>query len=312
MKRRALFVDSFAPPILEQHLAIDAALDSASDSAIDGRLGDGGSVQVVVDAAPTSCPLPQGVRTRLLRTIHPEATVERLSGAFRGGLQPDRFPVHVTEATAAVRRDPVANWDLFHEHTKALLTVRVCCVGAESTGKTTLVGALAQRHNTHQIHEYGRGYTVEKQQAGTNDHWTTSDFVEIAEQQQRLEDAAAVGAGPLLFCDTDAMTTALWHERYQGSVSAEVVTLGRMRTYDLFVLCDVDIPWERDDIRLGENTRGAMHTRFLHELQTQRAEPWILVSGTVEERVDRVNEAVVALGLLQPSSMYRPSRFRQR
>ena len=68
-----------------------------------------------------------------------------------------------------------------------------------------------------------------------------ADFVEIARAQQRLEDDAAIDTGPLLFCDTDAMTTALWYERYQGYRSAEIEELGRMRTYDLFVLCDIDI-----------------------------------------------------------------------
>ena len=58
-----------------------------------------------------------------------------------------------------------------------------------------------------------------KKESGTNELWTTEDFVRIATERQRLEDEASIGAGPLLFCDTDAMTTGLWHERYERAVA---------------------------------------------------------------------------------------------
>lgn len=221
-------------------------------------------------------------------------------------------PIRFEELTRAVQRDPAGQWSLLHGLTKAELTIRVCFVGAESTGKSTLVRALAAKHNTHQIHEFGRDYTLMKQDEGTNDHWTTDDFIVIAKRQQELEDEAAIDSGPLLFCDTDAMTTALWHERYLKARSREVEQIGRQRTYDLFVLCDIDIEWERDEIRLGADTRSGMHKRLLEELTSVRNEPWILVSGSVEQRVARVEAAIDELGLLTAASMYAPARFANR
>jgi nicotinamide riboside kinase len=200
-------------------------------------------------------------------------------------------------------------WEFFSPEERARLTVRVCCVGAESTGKSTLVQALAERHHTTSMHEYGRDYTVAKKDAGTNDSWDLGDFIRIAEVQQQMEDAAAREAGPLLFCDTDAMSTDLWCERYLGARNEAVNRLARSRRYDLFVLCDIDIPWEADGIRLGAESRAAMHQRFVEVLSTERPEPWMLVSGEVLDRMDQVDAEIARLDLLSPTRMHALDRF---
>ena len=184
--------------------------------------------------------------------------------------------------------------------------VRICCVGAESTGKSTLVRALAERHGGAFVPEFGRDYTLRKQLAGTNDHWDTADFVTIAVEQQRLEDASE--PCELLFCDTDAMSTDLWHERYLGSRSAAVNAIARMRTYDLFVLCDIDVPWEADQIRLGADTRAAMHQRLLDVIAVERPEPMLVVSGDLASRMELVAAEIDRLGLLDPG--YERARWR--
>lgn len=290
------FFDAFAPPIVPQHELIESA-------ALEGP------VHLIIDPDSALCPLPVRTRTKLLRLVHPTATVLVDQGSVTESLRRASAPFRFEAQTRAVQRDPVQQWSLFHAWTKAELVIRICCIGAESTGKSTLVQALAEKHNTHQIHEFGRDYTVTKQNEGTNDHWTTEDFIAIANRQQELEDAAAVDSGPMLFCDTDAMTTALWHERYLKIRSREVDEIGRKRTYDLFVLCDIDIPWEHDSIRLGADTRASMHKRFLEELTLVRTEPWILASGNVEQRMARVEGAIAELGLLTARSLYAPARF---
>lgn len=279
------FGDVFAPPTRAQH----ALLAPEAVVLIDDR-------QVV------NCGVPLEIRTGWLRAVHPSLDVR--VGVGRP------LPESVRAEALLVRADPIGRWSSMHPLVQAGLTVRVCVVGAESTGKTTLVDTMAGRHSTHRIGEYGRDYTVDKKAAGTNDHWETEDFVRIALEQQRLEDEAAIGAGPLFFCDTDAMTTGLWHERYQGGASPEVDAIGRMRTYDLFALCDTDIPWEADGIRLGDDTRAAMHERFVDVLTTQRSEPWVLVSGSIDERCATLDAEIERLALLQPAKLFAPWRWR--
>lgn len=287
--------DAFVPPVLAQHEFLR-------------RHSDGPTTLVVGRRGRTDPPISVDARVRWLRSIHPTFTVVSAVGIDARGCG----PVPGGEQAEAVRCDPVSAWSVLHPVVQGALTTRVCVVGAESTGKTTLVRAMSERHATKGVGEFGRDYTIAKKDAGTNDHWTTEDFVRIAEEQQRLEDEAAIGAGPLFFCDTDAMTTGLWHERYQGCSSKVVDGLGRMRTYDLFVLCDTDIPWERDEIRLGTDTRSAMHLRFVEVLSTGRSEPWIIVSGSVKQRMAAVDGEIARLRLLGPGAIYAPTRHHLR
>ncbi len=160
----------------------------------------------------------------------------------------------------------------------------VCLVGAESTGKTTLSQALAGHYDTVWVPEYGRDYTVEKVRKDPSDGWRSEEFTHIAAEQSRREDLAARDANRVLICDTDAMATAIWHERYLETRSEEVEAIAAGRRYDLYILTAADIPWEDDGTRDGEHVRQWMHGRFLEELQ-RRGQPWVLVSGSREQRL---------------------------
>jgi NadR type nicotinamide-nucleotide adenylyltransferase len=199
-------------------------------------------------------------------------------------------------------------WRYVLPEAKVGLARRICLTGAESTGKTTLARRLAEHFDTEWIREYGRDYTVEKIMAGTGGVWETPDFVHIAHMQQHLEDEAARIAGPLLFCDTDALATSLWHERYLGFVDPEVHALADSRQYDLFVLCGDEVAYEHDGVRDTEHQRAWMQERFREELAA-RPEPWIEARGPVEARLDAVVATVERLGLLTPASIFARQRF---
>ena len=71
----------------------------------------------------------------------------------------------------------------------------------------------------------------------------------IARRQQELEDEMARDANRVLFCDTDALTTAMFHEQYMGARAPEVEAIARSRTYDLTFLTADDFPWVDDGTR---------------------------------------------------------------
>ena len=83
---------------------------------------------------------------------------------------------------------------------------RICLLGAESTGKTTLARSLAESYDTVWNPEYGRPYTELGRDPGAP--WTSDEFTHIARIQCWYEDCLAGSARGLLFCDTDAFTTA--------------------------------------------------------------------------------------------------------
>jgi HTH-type transcriptional regulator, transcriptional repressor of NAD biosynthesis genes len=168
---------------------------------------------------------------------------------------------------------------------------RVCVVGAESTGTTSLARDLAKHYQTVWVPEYGRDYTEVRKIDGQRIEWRSEEFVHIALQQQENEDAMAKRASRLLFCDTDALATAIWHERYLGEWSIKVERIADQRKYALYLLTAPDIPFVQDRIRDGELLREWMTDRFRVEL-TRRGHKWAYLSGTFEERMQSAIKAV--------------------
>jgi NadR type nicotinamide-nucleotide adenylyltransferase len=172
---------------------------------------------------------------------------------------------------------------------KSSKLIRICVLGAESTGTTTLARDLAEHYHTVWVPEYGRLYTERLKEGGINIftyHWRTEEFVHIAKQQQKDEDRLARQANRLLICDTDALATAIWHQRYVGTWSQEVEAIVKRRRYDLYLLTNCEIPFEDDGLRDGQHIRPWMTMRFTEEL-TRRGLPWVLVKGGRGERLEK-------------------------
>lgn len=106
----------------------------------------------------------------------------------------------------AVRANPLANIEYLEPCVRAYYVKHVVIVGAESTGKTTLARTLAKHFQTNFVAEYGREQWEQKVAGLTmNDPlpaWSDEEFVEIAREQQRRENAAARTANKVLICDT--------------------------------------------------------------------------------------------------------------
>lgn len=192
--------------------------------------------------------------------------------------------VHPCSGTM-VRNDPLAHLDWVAPRMREFYVKRVCIVGAESTGKTTLAQKLAEHYQTNWVAEYGREYCAEKWPDGdmTAD-WKTEEFVKIATEQARREDQSSRSANKVLICDTDPFATAIWHERYLGYRSAEVESIANNRHYELYILAGVEIPFVQDGSRDGEHIRQWMHERFVEAL-TASQRPWVLVTGNLDMRI---------------------------
>ena len=193
----------------------------------------------------------------------------------------------------AVRADPAAYWHRLEPAVRAYLTRRVAVVGAESTGTTTLARALAERYDTAWVPEVGRAVSEQRAAAGTFGQWDDADFEAIAAQQQAEEDTAARHAGPVLFCDTDALATCVWQERYLGRSTPAVEALAARR-YDLYLLTGSDVPFVQDGVRDGEHLREWMTGRFAERL-AERPEPHVVLTGDHGSRLERAAAAVDAL-----------------
>jgi NadR type nicotinamide-nucleotide adenylyltransferase len=185
---------------------------------------------------------------------------------------------------SAVRADPERHWRFLPAPVRRHYARRVCVFGPESTGKSTLAAALAAHFGATLVPEIARGileHTGEPVEA---------DMPLIARAQQAAEDATAAGDSPLVICDTDALTTALWSEFLFGRVDREVEALAA-RDYHLTLLCDVDVPFVADPVRYLPERRHDFFDRCRAELE-RRGRTYAIIRGDRDTRlatsIDRV------------------------
>ena len=225
----------------------------------------------------------------------------RLMGSRHVMVDRDRATVPVSGTKA--RADVLSHLDMLEPCVRAYFVRRVVLIGAESTGKTTMAGLLADRFSTNWVAEFGREHW-ERKMAGLKiddlpPSWSHQEFVEIAQTQQAHENEAARSANRVLICDTNAFATGTWHERYYGTRHAEVDAIGAKDVVDLYLLSAPDAPFVQDGFRDGEFIRDWMHGRFKTQLEAG-ATTFVTLLGSYE---DRHAEAVRAVEHLHSSPL---------
>ncbi len=187
-----------------------------------------------------------------------------------------------------IRQNIPGHWSDISTSARSYYCKRIVIVGAESTGTTTLASNLADNLSTIWVPEYGRQFTEEN---GIDHNWISEDFLTIAKQQISLEEQAKLKSGPILICDTDALATYIWHERYMGSRLESIKDLACKRTPALYILTSNDIPFVQDGFRDGEHIRSWMTERFRQVLGNCNV-PWVEVYGTKSQRVKNSLNAI--------------------
>lgn len=119
----------------------------------------------------------------------------------------------------------------------------------------------------------------------------------VARAQLALEGAAAaradaLGAG-VVVRDTDLVSTVVYARHYYGACPAWVADAARGRRADLYLLCDVDLPWAADGQRDRPHARGAMLEEFRGALDEFGCR-WTLVRGGADARQQAAVAAVNA------------------
>jgi NadR type nicotinamide-nucleotide adenylyltransferase len=167
------------------------------------------------------------------------------------------------------------------------LVRRVAILGAESTGKSTLAAALAERYGTVWVPEYLRAF-VEAE--GRTPH--EQEQVLIARVQREREDAAEAGARRFLFCDTTPLMTAIYSGVYWGRVDPALAVLDRRHDYALTLVAAPDGPWVPDGLqRDSAAVRQVVHAALVEQLE-RRAIAYTLLTGDLEQRMTQADHAL--------------------
>jgi NadR type nicotinamide-nucleotide adenylyltransferase len=322
--KRALVIGKFCPPHKGHKFLIETALTQADhvdvivcvreDQTVPGELRAGwlremfpsANVITVRDICDdeNSELWAKYVRTVLGRAPDLVFTSEGYGERFAGFLGCEHILVdearnRVPVSASMVRENPLRCWEFLEPCVRAYYVKRVCVVGAESTGTTSMAQALAEHFDTVWVPEYGREYSERKlpsihESVTPSYEWRSEEFEHIAQQQIEREDQMAREANRVLICDTDALATSIWHERYMGNRSKVVDGIAASRKYDLYLLTDCDIPFVQDGTRDGESKRRWMTTRFAEELDNRKVR-WARLSGDQELRFERAVAEVEAI-----------------
>ena len=168
---------------------------------------------------------------------------------------------------------------------------KVVIIGPESTGKSSLTNLLAQHFKTEYCDEFAREYLLTN---GTK--YSVDDLLIIAKGQMALEDQMTqkvINTSSLLFIDTDMYVIKVWSEYVFGECNFFILDSIVNRNYDLYLLCDIDLPWVKDELREypDEKPRKELFNTYKDLLINQKV-PWKLISGNYEQRLSSSIEAV--------------------
>lgn len=185
---------------------------------------------------------------------------------------------------------------------------KIVIIGPESTGKSTLCELLAKHYQTKWVAEYAREYLLTN---GKN--YSYDDLLTIAKGQLAMEDEisfqfsvssfqspylplTSYHNSQLLFIDTDMYVMKVWCEFVFGKCHQRIIDQIASRKYDLYLLCNTDLPWVKDELREYPDleTREKLFRIYKDILINQKI-PWAEIKGTNEERLQTAIDAVEAL-----------------
>jgi NadR type nicotinamide-nucleotide adenylyltransferase len=166
---------------------------------------------------------------------------------------------------------------------------KIVIIGPESTGKSTLCAELSAHYQTIWVKEYARQYLSEH---GTK--YNFDNLLTIAKGQIENEEIAIKSLAQentenkevdKLIIDTDMYVMKVWCEYVFNNCHPFILEQINERNYDLYLLCDIDLPWAADEMREypDEQPRIELFTIYKELLMNQNT-PWAIVSGLGTER----------------------------
>jgi NadR type nicotinamide-nucleotide adenylyltransferase len=166
------------------------------------------------------------------------------------------------------------------------LLKRIAITGPESTGKSSLCQQLATHFNDEWVPEVAREF-INK----LNRPYDEADILSIAKKQINREDELVKNAKQFLFCDTELIVTKIWSEHKYKKCDPWILNQIAESKYSLYLLCNIDLPWEQDTQREHPYLRKYFFDLYLKELKDRKLNFKIL-RGTGDDRLRTAIELI--------------------
>jgi NadR type nicotinamide-nucleotide adenylyltransferase len=178
---------------------------------------------------------------------------------------------------------------------------RIAVIGPESTGKSTLCEMLAAHYRTIWCPEYAREYLLKN-----GKEYSFDDLIHIAKGQTELEESLKLkvqslklenihqtSKTKLLFIDTDMYVMKVWCEYVFNKCHHFILEEIAKRKYDLYLLCNTDLPWVADELREYPDEKNRLELFHIYkDIVVNQSTPWVEITGNDEHRLQQAVKAV--------------------
>jgi NadR type nicotinamide-nucleotide adenylyltransferase len=159
---------------------------------------------------------------------------------------------------------------------------KISILGPESTGKSALAKSLSEHFNSPWVPEYAREY-VEKLTLP----YTYNDVCNIALKQIEEENFYNNKFDfnhKYVFFDTDLIITKVWFEYCYQKVPDFLIEQLNKKTFDFYLLCYPDLPWEADTVREHGHDREFFFNWYKSEIE-RIGKPYLIITGIGNVRI---------------------------
>ena len=189
---------------------------------------------------------------------------------------------------------------------------KIVILGPESTGKSTLCKQLAEHYKTLWCPEFAREYllkhgmsysfddllTIAKGQLALEDRYES----EVRSQKSESGNSATIPHSPLtthhslLFIDTDMYVMKVWCEFVFENCHRFILDQIIERKYDLYLLCNIDLPWVKDELREYPDLESRQQLYSIYkDIMVNQSVPWVDINGDHDERLTKAITSIDSL-----------------
>lgn len=176
-----------------------------------------------------------------------------------------------------IRANPLKFWDFLPANVQPYFVKKVCLIGTESTGKSTMAEKLANHFKTVFVPEMAREI-IEKTMECTPEH-----LLQIADLHARAIVEAKKTANRLLFIDTDVNITRSYSRFLFGSELAVAEWVEKANRCDLYLYLESDSEYVQDGSRLDKKERDRLD-REHQKVFDDRGIEFAPINGNWEEK----------------------------